>query len=237
MHERMLHAAGQPESAFAELQRTIETWAAAFFALLVWPIWKGWRHWRRLRGTPIASKPGATRPALAALVDLTLTVGLVFAVYSLADSTLSIGKWLARDDAEGVAALLGLVAGLAYWLLRDAIRLRYCRSIGKVAFDLRPVHVKQMPRGHIGVKTSMQRNWPLLISLLLGLTVMMFNPLFGVPVLVAALWLTRHTGDRRSRTKLIDSDSNESRHIEMPPRYIECEAPDRAAGEASAMPH
>ena len=71
---------------------------------------------------------------------------------------------LTPSDSEGLSGFAGILAALVYLQFCDSIRLRYSRSLGKAAFDLRPVKIMGPDRGKVGKLDSARRNtWKLLV--------------------------------------------------------------------------
>ena len=128
--------------------------------------------------------------------------------------------------------------------------LRYCRSLGKIAFDLRPVHDEAGGQtGRITLLASAKRFAAdtLLPALLLLLVVggvsfgledddelLELLPAYAMFAMLAAYWLSlalmrdgRTWGDRWSRTRVIDADSDASLAVDAPPRYLPARAPAR----------
>jgi hypothetical protein len=153
--------------------------------------------------------------------------------------------------------LLAVLVALCYLLLCDSILLRHRRSLGKVAFDLRPVHaagaVATAQRGQIGWRDSMRRNWGLVGSAFLLVLLMLWldDLYYSVPYVMADRWrvalmaavgflvvmwlpaqVARRLGwhNRPSGVQVIDADSEESRRIDAPARYVD------GAAVADALP-
>jgi hypothetical protein len=255
----MINAASRAESVFAEVRNGLEPFVSAFLVLLIWPMWKGWRWWRRRQGQPIRPVPSALRVALAHLFDVFVAVAsaalvglLTFSILEIADNFYLVGY----ETVAFIAGLLALLAVVAYTLFRDAIRLRYCRSLGKIVFNLRLVHAADAaastPRGFISLRTSARRNWTLLV--LTGLAIVVseaaslaldevapdlaqsWNTDLSITIgFVVGLWLPALVVRRRgwhhhaTRTVLIDADSDESQRVDAPPRYLRVAEPPAAA--------
>jgi len=229
----------------------------SFLIVLSWPIWWVWRRWQKRQGQPIAQKPDSLRRALAAVVDIGIAFGAMGAT-ALAglSATALAGLHL---DTEFVF-LLAFSVGFGYLLFGDALRLRYCRSLGKIAFDLRPVHDEAGGQtGRITLLASAKRFAAdtllpalLLLVLLVLLLVLLLVvggvssgledvdelvellPAYAMFALLAAYWLSlalmrdgRTWGDRWSRTRVIDADSDASLGVDAPPRYLPARAPAR----------
>ena len=198
-------------------------WAIGIF--MVWPAWRLRRGIQRRQGQAIVSRPNPLRVAVAAWVDIGIAVGVGVLVGAFADALAGIGISVAKlqEDYGGIGAIVGIAAGAAYYLGRDALRLRYRRSIGKAMFDLRPLALDPAGPGVICVRKSMKRNgvfpigvvavtlaglmlgWPrILVSLLLFLLLLLTDFIRSC----VARWGT--FGDRWSKTRVVDSESAES---------------------------
>ena len=214
--------------------------------LVLWPGWRLWR-WIQLRTRrPIRTRPHALRSGSAALFDFGIAVGVGTLAANVIGSVVAIVAVLlmswsvigARPDAHKVA--FGFCVGVAYMLCRDAVRLRFARSIGKALFDLRPLTVGATQAGGMTLRASIRRNaiWAVFAGLSVGvyLTSMNYylepgwvrNATSGVSHLVATIPIlvlsTFLLGDvvlsgfrdretllgRWSRTRLVDADSAES---------------------------
>lgn len=256
LYQPMKDAATRPESAFVEVRSTLESSITAFLVLLPWPVWKAWRWWQRRRAQPIASAPSALRIALAGLFDILVATGVAALVGVLTFPILTTGD-MSYDVANYVTISVSLAAYLAYALLCDAIRLRYCRSLGKAMFNLRPIHAADSAvaaqRGLISARTSARRNWTQLLraglfgAVASGLEIALEDELrLGIPehwrialevtlAFVLVMWLPALVGRRHlwrhraTGTQAIDADSEESRRVDAPPRYLDVAAAPVAA--------
>jgi len=81
---------------------------------------------------------------------------------------------LTSDFAIAMLVIVGSLSALSYLLFCDALRLKYCRSVGKILFGLRPVSDVADDRGAIGLGASAKRNLPFIVAL-------MFSPLLLIP--------------------------------------------------------
>ena len=215
----------------------------AVLVMLAWPVWRVRRWWQRRRGESIPPTPSAMRRAASAAMDS----GIAFCV-SFAVGAWTYGVFMAtvvdHDVAIPVAIIAGIVSGSAYLLFCDAIRFRYRRSLGKIAFNLRPVRDAAPGAGVIGRTVSAKRNAPLVVATgAIGLafshwTKTWMDGLSGLPgefvwqlvlfvlALLAVFWLpiillrARTLGDRWSHTHAIDADSAESLTIDVLPGYM-----------------
>lgn len=248
----MCETAHQPESRLAGLRAALREALMSYWmellVLLTWPLWRLRRWWQRRQGTAIAAKPHPLRRALAMVFDAMTAVGVMVALIllGLALSSVLPPQWgYLLEDSLFIAALL---LAPVYLLLCDTLRFRYCRSFGKIAFDLRPLRDSDLPRGRITPAISARRNalmigWLLLLAAMVD-EVYLADPLERAIFYLAALALTlapnllmrgRSWPDRWSKTTLVDADSAESLAAELPPRYCSA-APDDAAVSAPAPP-
>src|SRR5207237_4319274 len=111
---------------------------------------------QRSLGLPIRSKPDPFRRAVAALVDLAIATGIGVLAGLFVDSVVGIGASVLNSQADlsAVGVLFGIAAGTVYYLCRDAIRLKFRRSIGKALFDLRPLMADSADPGAVTVRAS-----------------------------------------------------------------------------------
>lgn len=154
----------RPPRAFAE-----EPVAYIAMAVLAWPIWLigltgvwWFRHgYRRREGTGVVPGPAAdpVRRAWAGVIDLALAVGLGLALGATAGMLAALAaeaaggfEWYARSLGHrgweldlAIVVFAGVSCG--YLLLRDAVRYRFRRSIGKIAFGLLPVSAAEAETG------------------------------------------------------------------------------------------
>jgi hypothetical protein len=203
-----------------------------FLVFLVLPGLKVIRWWRRRRGAPFTVKPNALVRVIASLIDL----GIGFGIFFLA------GTLTYNSFEEGTMAwVVGTLSALTYLLFSDAIRFKYCRSIGKILCDLRLVNDVAENHHSIGLVASAKRNTVFIIEtvvILIGSYYLIYffelsRHLIDILYLpgwvfipLAAYWLSiifmrgRTLGDRWSHTQVIDADSEESRRMDVPQRYI-----------------
>ena len=250
----MCETANQPESRLAGLRAALREALMSYWmellVLLTWPLWRLRRWWQRRQGVAIASSPHPLRRALAMVFDAMTAVGILAALFLLGLALSSVlppkwGYWL-----EDTLFIAGILLALFYTLLCDTLRWRYCRSVGKIAFDLRPLRDSSLPRGRITPGTSARRNALMLGWLLVLLVAAMAasedlaDPLVRAGYYLTALALTlapnllmrgRSWPDRWSKTTLVDADSAESLAAELPPRYCPA-APDGTPVTGPAPP-
>ena len=250
----MCETAHQPESRLAGLRAALREALMSYWmellVLLTWPLWRLRRWWQRRQGAVIASAPHPLRRALAMVFDAMTAVGVMAALLllGLALSSVLPAEWgYALENPLFIAAMF---LALVYTLLCDTLRWRYCRSVGKIAFDLRPLRDSGLPRGRITPGTSARRN-ALMLGWLLVLLVAavaasedLADPLVRAGFYLTALALTlapnllmrsRSWPDRWSKTTLVDADSAESLAAELPPRYCPA-APDGTPVTGPAPP-
>ncbi len=260
----MCETAHQPESRLAGLRAALRDALMSYWmellVLLTWPLWRLRRWWQRRQGLAIAATPHPLRRALAMVFDAMAAVGVMvaLALLGLALGTVLPAQWgYLLEDPLFIAAIL---MAPVYMLLCDTLCLRYCRSVGKIAFDLRPLRDSGLPRGRITPAISARRN-ALMVGWLLVLLVAamatsddLADPLARAIFYLAALALTlapnllmsnllmsnlmtrgRSWPDKWSKTTLVDADSAESLAADLPPRYCPA-APDGAAVNAPALP-
>ena len=220
-------------------------WSIGIF--MIWPLWRLRRFVQRRSGTPIRSRPNPMRRAVAAVVDIAIAASIGVLAGIFVDSAVGIVASLLRSpDLVGVldsaGVISGLLAGMAYFLCRDAIRLRFRRSIGKALFDLRPLVTNAADPGSMTVRASIKRNAiPPAIAALLFLLFLLFLVIVslfdlggllisfvgwaGLLISFAALvfllanvtisWRKdRDTyADKWSKTRVVDADCAEARAI------------------------
>lgn len=223
----------KPESRVIEYVQSgadyLRDWAWLIGIVMVWPAWRV-RRWLQLRQhRAIPARPNHLRRVAAQMVDFTIAVGLALLAGGLVSALLGIGHLLARvsggtgwiDDSSVFA---GGLAATTWLLCRDALKLRYRRSIGMAMFDLRPLCDAVPEPGAIGLWVSLRRNRVLaLIALLLlgtGLTLGVAGVLLVAPLSLLLFplfnfgWSRWHQGqtwiDQRTRTRVVDADSAES---------------------------
>lgn len=256
----------RPSLNIATVTQRLQPYALSLLMLLAWPVWKVLRwtfgprgtaadlpllRWLRLqalrwqRPAPddaLDAPVQAWRRAAAALFDGAFAGVLFGAVTLLAsslfDEMLFRGvlpfEWI--DAMLGVAMAIGAAVAVAYLLCCDALLIRYSRSLGKIAFDLRPVPVAGPRR--IGLWRSVRRNLLATATLVLvAVSVVMavvvpgtsavaseYHGLviFGVLLLLTAgyHWRPRTLGDRWSGTRVVDADSRASKAADALPRYL-----------------
>ena len=214
----------------------IEPYTDALFIFFAWPLWKLWRRWKLQVKRAIPMALIDFRRALAALFDLFIAIFLSYLIYETIDrSRIFLGF-----NVE-VASAVAVVAFLGYLLFSDAIRVRYCRSIGKIAFDLRPVKLAGTDQGQIGLADSAKRNilklfaWLLVLlvanqlitSLIITINIednwmlsliWVLSALYFAWLLIEVVPVVR--GSAMFSTRVIDADCEESRRVDAPPRYV-----------------
>jgi hypothetical protein len=127
------------------------------------------------------------------------------------------------DSTGIVSSVAGFTAGATYLLCRDALNLRFRRSIGKALFDLRPLVVGAGFTGNTRVWASVRRNAvpPLVVSLIVvfymlssivGVLITLFGIVIVWPIYVLVCWFKgwETLGNRWSRTRVVDADCGES---------------------------
>ena len=212
----------------------------AVFAL--WPAWRLRRFVQRRRRAVIEPRPHPLRQVAADVLDLAIAYHLagfvdIFgrAAGGLGGSLLGIA--INGDRITAIGLVAGMLAASAYLFWRDALKLRFCRSLGKAWLDLRPIVVDSADAGAITLRTSMRRN-PVGGSFVLlaiplyalfsytfdtskmGWFDLAFSAYFAV-IGVAVLFLLVDIGrnwsrnratltDRWSKTRVIDADSAEA---------------------------
>ncbi len=200
--------------------------------LMIWPAWRLRRFVQHRQGKSIRSRPHSMRRAVAGVVDIAIAAGIGVLAGIFVEAAVGIAGYLlkSRDpvgmlDAAGFAP--GLLAGMAYLLCRDAIRLRFRRSIGKALFDLRPLVTNAADPGVITVQASMKRNCILPAVALLLLLFFVYIPeewveILGLGVAGAAIMLLlvdfarswfkdgETFVDKWSKTRVVDADSAEA---------------------------
>ena len=124
---------------------------------------------------------------------------------------------------------MGACAAIAYLLLRDAVKYRFYRSIGKILFSLRPV-LTGPDQGAVTLKVSAKRNALLLLAVaMLPLTVILIfiSPLLALGCLLLILGFFaaefalsaskdgRTLHDRLAKTTVIDIRSDEAKATDL----------------------
>jgi hypothetical protein len=148
-------------------------WLVGIFML--WPLWRLWRLVQRRLGRPVRATPHPMRCTVATLFDVAIAVGVGVVAGSLVASAVAIAGLLFTSadrfsripDAAGFYG--GLVAAIGYILGRDAIRLRFRRSIGKALFDLRPLRIGAAAPAAMTVRASVARHTTWLVVCVLFL--------------------------------------------------------------------
>ena len=245
-YRNLCEAALRPDSQLVEvgsgLRRLASDYAVNLLALLTWPAWRAWRWWQKRRHLPIAATPHPLRRALANLLDGALAFALLWAAAKLsaAVSDLLPATWLlAGNLASLVSMVLVIALPLAYLLLGDTLRFKHRRSIGKIAFDLRPLRdsgqelrpVDALRRnallaaGACALAVLLSRWTP---DLGLASDALVYLGLMALLMLPNMLMHHRSWPDRWSHTHVVDADSAVSLAVDRPPRYCG-DAPSPAA--------
>lgn len=246
-YTEMVRRAAEHESAdwVGQLADNAGTYGPSLLILVSWPAWGAWRQRLRRRGTAIAARPGALRRALAAVIDsgiaLVASLAVGHASREIFFSGWMYGVHMPYGLIDWGSVLLGVVAGCSYLLFGDALQLRHQRSLGKIAFHLRPVRVGAGgAAGHITLSVALRRGAimalfvsPLMLLVLLGVTtydngfLRELAAYFVFPLLLL-YWLPmalmrdgRTWSDRWSGTSVIDAESDGSFRVDAPPRYLE----------------
>jgi uncharacterized RDD family membrane protein YckC len=225
-------AKDQESTIFAKAINASKDFFGVFLLFLVLPLLKLIRWWQRRRGVPFPVKPNALVRVIASLIDLAIGLGIFFLAFTLTYNSFEEGT---------MAWFVGTLSALTYLLFSDAIRFKYCRSIGKILCDLRLVNDVAENHHSIGLVASAKRNTVFIIEtvvILIGSYYLIFffelyrhlTDILYLPGWVfippAAYWLSiifmrgRTLGDRWSHTQVIDADSEESRRMNVPQRYI-----------------
>ena len=237
-YKAMCDAALRPDSqlvaVYTGAKRLATEYAWDLLILLTWPAGR-LRRWRQRRlGQPITAPPHPLRRALANLLDGMVAFGLMWAVLALGDvlaAMLATVSDRAASGAQWLAAVLMVLLPLGCVLLGDRLHLRHHRSVGKIAFDLRPL---RDGGGDMSAIDSVRRNTLLavgvfVVALLLGLwspdnadlvsNGLAYGALMAVLVLPNMLLRRRSWADRWSNTHVVDADSEESLATDRPARY------------------
>lgn len=245
-YRNLCEAALRPDSQLVEvgsgLRRMASDYAFNLLALLTWPAWRAWRWWQKRQHLPIAATPHPLRRALANLLDGALALTLLWAMAKLSAtvSDLLPATWLLAGSLASVLSTV-LVIGLplAYLLLGDTLRFKHRRSIGKIAFDLRPLRDSGQELRPVD---ALRRNALLAVgAFALAVLLSQWTPNLGLASdalvylgLMALLMLPnmlmhhRSWPDRWSHTHVVDADSAVSLAVDRPARYCG-EAPGLAA--------
>lgn len=232
----------RPTLDLSTVSAQLRPYALSLLMLLAWPVWKLLRWQQRRRGASFDTPAQPWRRAAAALFDGAFAGVLFGAVTLLAssifDELLFRGllpfEWI--DAMLGVAVGIGAVVAIAYLLLCDAVLIRHSRSLGKIAFDLRPVPLERA--GRIDALRSFKRNALATMSLVLVAFAVVqavvapdaaaatYQPhglvIFAVFLLLTAGYHGRPQsfGDRWSATRVVDADSRASAEADALPRYL-----------------
>jgi RDD family len=214
--------------------------------LLAWPVWKTLRWRQRSADAAFDAPAQAWRRAAATLFDGAFA-GVLFGTLtmlssSIFDELLFRGllpfEWI--DVMLWASIGIGALGAVGYLLLCDAVLIRHSRSLGKIAFDLRPVMLDRTQR--LDWRRSCRRNALATVSLLLvafavvlvyvfayaslGGAGAAYQPhglvIFGAFLLLTAgyHWRPRSIGDRWSGTHVVDADSRASAEADALPRYL-----------------
>lgn len=220
----------------------LRPYALSLLMLLAWPLWKALRWRQRRSGASFDAPAQPWRRAAAALFDGAFAGVMFGAVTLLASSIfdellfrgLMPFEWI--DGMLWVSIGIGAAVAVAYLLLCDAVLIRHSRSLGKIAFDLRPVAVDR--RSRIGARLSAKRNALATVTLVLvafavvlamvapGAASAEYQPhglvIFAVFLLLTAgyHWRPQSFGDRWSGTRVVDADSRASAEADALPRYL-----------------
>lgn len=162
---RRMEIASQKVSLFQKLREPIEPYIGFVLMAFAWPIWWLWRRRQEQLGNMSDLQAGAIRRSLATIFDIGIagTLGLVVGGTVFATPTLFGGDLVLADTALPV--FVGSVAAYLYFVFCDSILVRYRRSLGKAAFDLRPVYMVGKNRGDIGLLASARRNTVKLVAI------------------------------------------------------------------------
>ena len=236
-YRNLCEAALRPDSQLVEvgsgLRRLVSDYALNLLALLSWPAWRAWRWWQKRQNLPIAATPHPLRRALANMLDGALAFTLLWTVakLSVAVTDLLPATWvLAGSLATTLATVLVIALPLGYLLLGDTLHFKHRRSIGKIAFDLRPLRDSGQELRPVD---ALRRN-ALLAAGACALAVLLsqWTPDLGLASdalvylgLMALLMLPnmlmhhRSWPDRWSHTHVVDADSAVSLAVDRPARY------------------
>ena len=237
-YAELAKVAVDPESKLLENVQTamvwLDEWGAAIVIFLIWPAWRLLRFVQRRRGKVISPRPHGLRRTVAGFFDLVIAIGLGAAVATFIEAVIKIAVYVLRgkpavDLIEAIALVAAVVAITSYFLLRDAIKLKFRRSLGKAMFSLRPLVDGGSAPGAVTARVSMKRNalpagfWAATFAIISVTSAV--ESISGVVGAVAILlmlallvvdgvraWLKdrRSFGDKWSGTKVIDSDCAES---------------------------
>jgi hypothetical protein len=235
VYSEMVVVALEPESKLLEIYRTamdtLGEWSAAIGIFMAWPLWRLWRFVQRRMARPIRAQPSRLRRAMAGLFDLAFLALVVVVAGTFVESAIDTAGYLLKVSVQqwrDIPVFSILVAtGAAYLLLRDAMRLRFRRSLGKAMFDLRPVAAAAPAADTMTMRLSMKRNavsaaaWSIACALLgVGMAfdwvvvTVVGLALVALALLVNACRALRKEratfADKWSNTRVIDADSPES---------------------------
>jgi len=151
----------QHQSPLDSLFGLMEPYVGGLFIILAWPIWKLIRLRQRAKGGEIAEEPSSLRRAFAALFDFGVAIVLGMLTALVMSTILQLLDIYTNGDPE---AFVALAIGTLYMLSCDALKFRCHRSIGKIAFDLRPANIVGDAPGDISWGISARRNIPKIIA-------------------------------------------------------------------------
>lgn len=151
----------EENSSFAEAKTMAENYMGVALMFLFWPIWYVWRWWGRRKGRQYEATPGSHRRLAATLFDGAIGVVAGFSIFA------SLEFVALMRNATGLMSMsAAILVFLAYLLYCDALRFRYCRSLGKIAFDLRPLMVDKAAQRQITFGDSARRNAPKVLAII-----------------------------------------------------------------------
>lgn len=199
------------------------------YVLFAWVAWAWFRRYRARLGKTFASKVGTIRLGFAAVADVfsALAFSVVLTTFLAFGGALVVAvgydTFQHTDIVLGICYLIaGPAAFVGYLLVRDVVRFRFHRSVGKILFECRPV----LESGRrITWRASASRNWPILIGLIVASFIALMTigialtdaEVMSVWVLlliifeyVLILGLFEKLGSRRSKSTVIDTRSAES---------------------------
>ncbi|MDP5215702.1 hypothetical protein Q5Y75_00575 [Ruegeria sp. 2205SS24-7] len=175
---RRMEVASRKVSLFQKLREPVEPYIGVVLMLFAWPIWWFWRRRQDRQDIPSSVQVSTIRRSLATIFDIGIAgaVGLVVGGTVFATPTLFGGELVLANTAFPV--FVGSIAAYLYFVFCDAILVRYRRSLGKAAFDLRPVYMVGKNRGDIGLLASARRNTVKLVALCVS--AVLFVTLVGI---------------------------------------------------------
>ena len=197
--------------------------------LLIWR-WFTLNRWKR--GDKVKARSNPLWRILASLTDLGVAWLLAASFGAVVGMTFYISKSfqtlsdISNNDAVVIAMWVGFPVAIIYWLLRDIIKYRYKRSIGKIIFGLCPMTITCEP---LNLWTSIKYNSFTFIAYfvmsLLTIPIYWIDwwwMLFFLYPILLIIWLIlalksegRTFGDRFAKVRIIDVRSDEALQLEL----------------------